>query len=276
MLRDHKRGGCPPEMKYSKIILYGLSLILVVLILSGAVLAAVRVYADKENQNAPKVEEKYEEKEAGSEKKSEDQKTVQLVKKEVKLTEKTLDISVIRQMPELDRGCEVTSLAMLIQSAGKQADKMELAEQIDKVSYNQDGYQGNPHKGFVGNMYEFSKPGYGVYHEPVFKLAKRYIDAQDLTGQAWTVMEDQIRQGKPVWVIVTSTFGPLPDSSWRTWRTKEGSVKITWREHAVLVTGFDKEHVYINDPLSGAKNKQLNKTAFVAGWEQFGRQAISY
>ncbi|RYM06501.1 hypothetical protein EWH99_02575 [Sporolactobacillus sp. THM7-7] len=189
-----------------------------------------------------------------------------------------LDAPVVRQFPELQKGCEVTALAMLLQFAGKKTDKMKLAEQIDKVPYRSGVFRGNPHEGFVGNMYTFSEPGFGVFHEPVFRLAKKYLgeSAVDLSGRLWPAVEEQIQKKRPVWAIVTSNYGYVPKSQWMTWETKEGTMQITFREHAVLITGFDKQHVYVNDPLDGGKNKKLNKKNFISGWKQFGNQAISY
>lgn len=191
-------------------------------------------------------------------------------------TDTVVDIAPIRQYPELPRGCEVTSLAMLIQAAGGDVDKMELAEKIEKVPYFEEGYYGNPHNGFVGNMYTLSAKGYSAYHEPVFRLARNYIDAVDITGSTWADVERQLTDGKPVWVIVTSYFRYIPEKQWQSWHTSSGTIKMTFHEHSVLVTGFSEGHVFVNDPLDGAKNKKLDKEAFVSGWEQFGRQAITY
>ena len=47
-----------------------------------------------------------------------------------------LDIPAISQNPELPRGCEVTSLVMLLNSAGVNVNKMVLAEKVKKRSHS--------------------------------------------------------------------------------------------------------------------------------------------
>lgn len=86
-----------------------------------------------------------------------------------------LDAPVISQLPELPRGCEVTSLAMLLQYQGVSIDKMKLAEEVQKVPFSKDGFNGNPHDGFVGSMTSLGEPGLGVYSEPIYKLADQYL-----------------------------------------------------------------------------------------------------
>src|SRR4051794_39043811 len=46
-----------------------------------------------------------------------------------------LDVPYIGQNPELPRGCEVTSLAMMLNYVGVSADKMTLASKIEKVPF---------------------------------------------------------------------------------------------------------------------------------------------
>ncbi len=192
-----------------------------------------------------------------------------------------LDVPLILQNPELNRGCEVTSLAMMLQYAGYRVDKMTLASRIDKVPYQADGLYGNPNDGFVGDMYTFDNPGYGVYHAPVARLAGDYLPNEilDLTGIAFdALLANHVAQGRPVWVVTNAQFHALDASEFETWHTKDGDVQITWHEHSVVVTGFDAASVYINDPLDGArgKNKKLNRASFRAAWEQMGKQAITY
>ncbi|WP_226085606.1 C39 family peptidase [Mesobacillus sp. S13] len=189
----------------------------------------------------------------------------------------TLDAPHISQLPELERGCEVTSLAMLLQHAGKDVGKMELSKEIDRVPFEKDGQKGHPSEGFVGNMKTMDEPGLGVYHGPVAELGEKYLPGKilDLTGKGFKEVEKHIQDGRPVWVLVPSTFAVVPEKHWETWNTKKGKERITYKWHSVLVTGFDEDHVYVNDPLEG-KNEKLSKKDFVAGWEQFGRQAITY
>ncbi|WP_102264037.1 C39 family peptidase [Mesobacillus jeotgali] len=188
-----------------------------------------------------------------------------------------LDAPHISQLPELERGCEVTTLAMLLQHAGKDVGKMELSKEIDRVPFEKGGLKGHPGEGFVGNMKTLDKPGLGVYHGPVAELGEVYLPGRilDLTGKEFNEVEKHVKDGRPVWVLVPSTFAVVPDKHWETWNTKKGKEKITYKWHSVLVTGFDDNNVYVNDPL-GDKNDKLSKEEFIAGWEQFGKQAITY
>ncbi|ANB62210.1 C39 family peptidase [Anoxybacteroides amylolyticum] len=194
-----------------------------------------------------------------------------------------LDVPLIQQMPELPRGCEVTSLAMLLQDAGVQVDKTTLAKQIKKdptpfQRRNGKVYFGNPHNGFVGDMFSLETPGLGVYHEPIEELAKQYLPNRivNLTGRDFTELQKYLSQGAPVLVITNSTFRELPESAFREWDTPNGTIKITYYEHSVVITGYDQDYIYFNDPLSGQKNKKAPKDDFLAAWVQMGKQAITY
>lgn len=184
-----------------------------------------------------------------------------------------LNAPLIAQKPQLANGCEVTSLTMMLQYAGIPADKMTLASQIKKVPPGQ-----NPNDGFVGDMYRYGHGGLGVYHGPVAALARQYLGNRvvDLTGSSFDSVIGQLNKNKPVWVINNVTFNTLPQSAFQTWYTTSGPVRVTTKMHAVLVTGYDSQYVYFNDPLAVIKNRKVAKTSFINGWEQMGRQAISY
>ncbi|WP_078547595.1 C39 family peptidase [Litchfieldia alkalitelluris] len=188
-----------------------------------------------------------------------------------------INAPIITQFPELARGCEVTSLAMLLQFAGVEVDKMTLAEEIPKVPFLNNGIYGNPNEGFVGNIYTFNEPGYAVYHQPIEELAKSYLPDQiiNISGSEFDVVKEYLLSGNPVWVIVTSTFNKLPKEAWQTWETESGEINITMKEHSVLLTGFDQEYIYFNDPFKTEKNSKVEIGKFLAGWKQLGQQAIT-
>jgi uncharacterized protein YvpB len=189
----------------------------------------------------------------------------------------------IRQNPELPRGCEVASLAMLLQHAGVAVDKMTLAREIVKEpalyrDINGNTFFGNPYRGFVGDMYSRAEPGYGVYHGPIKKLMDKYLPGQtiDLTGCDFKDIKVFLSYNVPVWVVANTTYAELDASRFETWRTSEGVVQITYLEHAVLLTGYDQDYIYFNDPLRGSPNRKAAKDSFRAAWEQMGKQAVSY
>lgn len=191
-----------------------------------------------------------------------------------------LDAPLVEQLPELPRGCEVTSLAMLLQYNHVDVDKMELAK---KVKRNPSQYQvkdnvihfGNPYNGFVGDMYSFNRPGLGVYHGPIAELASEYVGDRvyDLTGESFSKIIAQLNQGRPVWVIINGAYKKLPKEAFVTWHTEDGPMEITMREHSVLITGYDHKFIYFNDPLNVDSKAPIDD--FKAAWIQMGKQAIT-
>lgn len=192
-----------------------------------------------------------------------------------------LNAPLISQLPELPRGCEVTALAMLLQYNQVEAKKNELAKEVKKnpaqYSVTDEGIHfGNPHRGFVGDMYSFDTPGLGVYHEPIAELAAEYVDKNrvyDFTGESFTQILDQLNEGRPVWVIINATYKELSNDHFVTWLTDDGPIEITMRQHSVLVTGYDHEYIYFNDPLQRDSKAKIND--FNAAWAQMGKQAIT-
>jgi len=185
-----------------------------------------------------------------------------------------LDVPLLNQMdqPQLYNGCEVTSLAMILNYQGIKVTKNELAEKIKTVPLTYpNGKKGNPNAGFVGDM--ANGPGLGVYNGPVLELAQKYVGnrAVNLTNSSFTEVLKKVGQGLPVWIITTSSFTPV--SVFQTWDTPQGKIDITFSEHSVAITGYDENYIYVNDPY-GEKNKKLNRENFIKAWEQMGKQAI--
>lgn len=192
-----------------------------------------------------------------------------------------LDVPLIKQMPELYNGCEVTSMTMLLQFAGFRWSKMQLAQKLpkDTTPLKMDGarqavYWGNPNVGFVGDV-TGKRRGYAIYHKPLHLFLQKYIpSAIDLTGQPFAIIEQKLAEGKPVIVWTTAHFNP--PYRWVSWQSPTGKVRATYEEHSVLLTGYDDNYVYLNDPLAAKKHYKIAKSRFIRGWKALGQQAISY
>ena len=192
-----------------------------------------------------------------------------------------LRVPAISQMPELHNGCEVTSLAMLLKDTGTFVPKTTLANEIQKdptpLMLNRKGQiirWGNPNYGFVGSI-TGNAPGYGVYHHPIAQLLNKIEPGQalDLTGSSFAKVLSAVASGRPVIVWTTLTFAPVKDML--TWRSPEGIVHATMYEHTVLLVGFDKTDLFINNPLTGDQAESVPITTFRDSWIQMGRQAVT-
>jgi uncharacterized protein YvpB len=191
----------------------------------------------------------------------------------------------IAQLPELPNGCEVTSLSMLLAVSGHPVDKVTLAraQPIDPTpvvyqlggadSFDRTSRWGDPDVGFVGNS--AGRPGYGIYHAPLARLLNSVLPghALDLTGRDFAAVLARVAGGTPVVVWTTTMFAPTDD--WTTWQSPTGLVHATQDEHAVLLVGYDKAAVYVNDPLDGVAAKPVDRARFLASWQQMGGQAIT-
>lgn len=166
---------------------------------------------------------------------------------------------------------------MILQYHGIDADKMELAENITYEPFLENGLRGNMNQGFVGNMETFSKSGLGVYIGPIIDLAQQYVSHRlivNLTGQSTNTLYEAIDEGSPVWMLTNASFSYLPEEQFLTWQTAEGPMKVTYRQHCVVLTHYDDEYVYVNDPLQPEQNIALNRVNFEQAWIQMGRQAF--
>ncbi|MHC5248094.1 C39 family peptidase [Enterococcus sp. LJL90] len=189
------------------------------------------------------------------------------------------NVPLINQLdsPRLRNGCEVTSLAMMLNYYNIEVSKNELADALPSVAYqDEEGYYGDPNEGFVGDITGDIGAGYFVYHEPIFNLAQNYLTedltAIDFTGSDFSKVQYFLSTGSPVWAITTTNYAATNDLE--TWETVNGPVEISMSEHCVVLIGYDEEYVYLNDPY-GNENYQTSLTDFVASWEQFGSQAIA-
>jgi len=193
-----------------------------------------------------------------------------------------LPVSLINQLPELKYGCEVTSLAMVLNYAGKRTGKMELYHSIQKdpdpliKSPNGDILRwGNPNDGFVGDM-TGRRAGYAVFDQPMINLINKYLPgrAVNLSHGSFEKVLQHVSDGFPVVVWTTGDFRQ-PDR-WESWFHGKQLIKTPLDLHAVVLVGYDTNYVYLNDPLTGRRQVKVGKAQFLSSWKALNSRAVSY
>lgn len=240
----------------------------------------------KAEQKAKELEEKRIKEEA--EKAAAEQKRQELIKKKEEAEKKKnppksvlIDVPIISQLPELKNGCEITSLAMMLNYSGIAVDKLTLANSVKKdntpLTYSGGTIAtwGNPKIGFVGDI-TGKTPGYSIYPEALKPLVEQYMPGKslNLTGANYEDIEKALVDNRPVLVWITNDFKPPTRPA--QWVSNGESISVNFSQHAVLVTGYDEKNVYYNDPLSNTKNKSVSKEVFKSIWETMGKKALSY
>ena len=188
--------------------------------------------------------------------------STQKTKKTKEKAEVLLDVPLESQFdsPSLENGCEVTSLSMLLSFYGYETTKNQLAEQLDYIPvFNADGT-------------------HGVYVPPVASLAQQIVQTDYHTFPKTDAQLDDIKKalskGNPVWTSVTINFEVPDETDFMTWTTNNGEVRVTPLVHACVVTGYDKENIYVNDPY-GVKNRAVPINDFSAIFTAMGGQMLT-
>lgn len=184
--------------------------------------------------------------------KSKTQPTTVPVSTEKKIeSKKIIDFSPISQYPELPTGCEVTSLAMVLNHYGVQCNKCEIADTylskgpVGTVDFNK-AFEGDPR----------DADSYGCYANVIVEAAKRIIyskhanlSVKDCTGTELKTLFRYVKKDIPVIV-------------WGTQNCQKGHYSVTWHvdgedltwftpEHCMVLVGYDNTYVWVADPMHG-------------------------
>lgn len=154
-------------------------------------------------------------------------------------------VPLINQNPELPNGCEITAVTMMLQYAGANVDKMQLATEMPRSI--------DPNYGYIGQPWD--NTGITIFPSALMGLVEKYAGtAKNLTGKTFDTIKYQINLGHPV----------------VTWNTLHG-----FPYHALVVTGYDADNVYYNDCWTN-QTTQMDIDSFIANWNTQNRRAISY
>lgn len=188
-----------------------------------------------------------------------------------------LDIPYISQYPQLPTGCEITSLAMVLNYYGYSIDKEDLARNyLPMKSVQEDGCYINY---FYGSPW--SKNGSGCFSPAITTAANKYFSAVDSSYRAETLSYSAVKtllaevaSGNPV--VVWSSFNF--DDTEVTYRdiTFSNGQTFSWpeNEHCIVLSGYnlDDNTVTIADPARGILTHSMDE--FTYFYQKYYYQAV--
>lgn len=181
------------------------------------------------------------------------------------------DFICLNQNPELPTGCEVTSLTMVLNFLGYDAEKTDIADNYLKKEEYPDA---NPNTTFVGTP--FDEASFGCFAPVITDCANLYgAHAINISGASIDRFCQYVENGQPVIVWATMDMEHTDYGS-SVWIADDGQL-IIWpgREHCLVMTGFDtaKDEVYMADPLTG-EITTYNFSVFYRRWLELGCQGV--
>lgn len=201
----------------------------------------------------------------------------------------SMEVDPILQLPELPTGCEITTLAMLLDAVGFQVDKVQLAEgYLTCKSEGEATFQ----QAFIGSPYD--PAGYGCYAPVIVDTARKYLAAQnsgrivkDLTGAKFEDLLREVASNHPVAIWASIDLVDIQEvyaytiynytetnSDGSTSTPKDLDVYWLENEHVYLLKGYDLDRnvVIVNDSLNGEMEYDMNR--FKECYEQCYKQAV--
>lgn len=188
-----------------------------------------------------------------------------------------LNVPFYRQEHALS--CEVASLRMVLAYYGMEVGEDSLIARLPFDTFGprdvKKNIWGDPQRGFVGNIDgKIPHGGYGVYEDPIQKLAAVFREAKTLASPELSAVLEIVKAGHPV--IVWGTLASGRDISWK---TREGDeIKAVFGEHTRIVTGFrgtpeNPSLIYLLDPVYGPM--RMSKDKFLKNWGVLDRKAVA-
>lgn len=190
---------------------------------------------------------------------------------------------------KLPTGCETCSATMLLNFYGYKISETTFADKYlvkKPFGYSNGSYTGpDPNCAFVGTPY--SSNSYGAYAPIMVKCMNKYLSdksykAVEISGKSLEYLSGKyVAQGQPIMVWATINMSPsFKTTTWRVNYTDENAkYKLgsyyTWTagEHCLLLTGYDKDYYYFNDPWTNARTR-YSKSLVNTRYNELGKQAV--
>ena len=188
-----------------------------------------------------------------------------------------LDVPLICQYPELPTGCESVAATMLLNYYGVDVSATVFAGEWLECEpyYYENGvmYGPSPYDRFVGDP--FSSHSYGCFATVIANAINANcseVSANPLYNVPFGDLLERISKGEPV--LIWATMHMQEPMQGATWTLPNGEL-LHWKrgEHCLVLVGYDKDFVYLNDPDSGAC-AGYEKELVALRYEQMGSWAL--
>lgn len=193
-------------------------------------------------------------------------------------------VQLMRQMPELPNGCEVTSLAMMLGPAGYPIDNVTLYQRyLPKQALLETAdmrYSGSPEAVYVGNAADVDD-GWYCFEQPIIAAGDAWLAEADsalrmvrLSGLDEKQLLRYAKAGRPLIVWVTLGYqDPVRDVDYA-WTLDDGTRYVPYMNlHCVVITGEENGFYIVADPISGWRYVQ--KEALWQSFDAMGRRAVA-
>lgn len=177
------------------------------------------------------------------------------------------------QYPELPTGCEMTSLAMVLNYNNVATDKCDLSDNylvkgpVGTVDFRV-AFEGDPR----------DENSYGCYAPVVVNTANRYLGAKQSGLKASDISGAELED------LFKYIDLNIPIIVWGTQDCQEGYYSVTWNvdgkeltwftpEHCMVLTGYDDSMVWVADPIYGDV-RSYDRVVFKNSYDSLQKQAV--
>lgn len=164
-----------------------------------------------------------------------------------------LKIASIQQEPELPQGCEITSLAMVLNYYNFDIDKVTLADNYLPKQPIEQGV--NPDKYYMGDPHG---QGWYCYAGPIVEAANTYLNQQESNLAAYDISNATekeicryIKEGAPVILWSTLNCEEPRVSESIVWFVDNMDYHPYTNLHALVIYGYTYDSFLILDPQGG-------------------------
>ncbi len=179
-------------------------------------------------------------------------------------------------------GCESAAAVMLLRFYGVPIDMDTFIDRhldCGTITWTSAGLTApHPAEQFVGDPR--SSAAYGCYAPVIVRALQSALPsgrrAVDVSGQTLPELCSRyIDRGHPV--LVWATMGMKSMYAGDSWTVASTGKKFTWpaREHCLVLTGYDKDNYYFNDPDGAMGEVAYARAVCESRYYELGRQAIA-